>query len=440
MKFLHRRRRPSLFRSIATTLAVALFIFQAIILTVAVYFVMVPMAKRSADDLAALMVLSAQTWTELPAATRGDFEHELAKKHNLWLFSTNRPLPEETHFLPYLYFFENALERRTGRPIKIKVTQWVQPWYWADIPVAGKSIRIGFPKDHIGVRPPQALALVLGVTVVLTLIVSVILARRISRPLSRLARAAKRLGEGATPQELPETGTKELANLSYTFNRMAHQVKELLDNRTTLLAGISHDLRTPLARMRIAVEMLPENTNPKVAHRLQHDIEEMNRLIGEFLELSRGLGKEPEQRIDLCQLLDELISDARHSGATIEWQPQNDCVWNVGPMALKRVLVNLIENAVRYGESKPVAIVCTCSEGEAVIRILDRGPGIPSDKLEQVFRPFYRLESSRSSVTGGTGLGLAIAKQLADANGWSIELLPHEGGGTDACLTIPARQ
>lgn len=437
MKLFTRRKRPSLFRSIATTLAVALFIFQAVILAVAIYFVMVPMAKRSADDLAALMVLSAQTWTELPAETRDDFERELAKKHNLWLFSADKPLPEETHFLPYLYFFEHALEKRTGQPIKIKVTEWNQPWYWADIPVASKSIRIGFPKSHIGVRPPLALALLLGVTVVLTLIVSVILARRISRPLSRLARAAKRVGEGASPLELPETGTKELANLAYTFNRMSHQVKELLDNRTTLLAGISHDLRTPLARMRIAVEMLPENTNPKIAHRLQHDIEEMNRLIGEFLELSRGLGKEPEKEIDLYQLLNELIADARLSGASIGWQSQGICKKSVSVMALKRVLSNLIENAVRYGGGKAINITCTCGENEVTISIFDRGPGIPADKIEHVFRPFYRLESSRSTATGGTGLGLAIAKQLSDANGWVIELLPRNEGGTEARLTIP---
>jgi two-component system osmolarity sensor histidine kinase EnvZ len=433
-----RRKRPSLFRSIATTLAIALFIFQAIILSVAIYFVIVPMAKRSADDLAALMILSAQTWTELPAETRDDFERELAKKHNLWLFSTNKPLPEEVHFLPYLYFFEHALEKRTGKPIKIKVTQWKQPWYWADIPVAGMSIRIGFPKDHIGARPPQALALVLGVTIVLTLIVSVILARRISRPLSRLASAAKRVGEGASPLELPETGTKELVDLTHTFNQMAYQVKELLDNRTTLLAGISHDLRTPLARMRIAVEMLPENTNPKVAQRLQYDIEEMNRLIGEFLDLSRGLGKEPTQKIDLHQLLDELVTDARHGGGNIELQSQNVCERAVAPIALRRVLTNLIENAVRYSNHKAVSVECTCSGTEVILSVLDRGPGIPPDKLEYVFRPFYRLESSRSNVTGGTGLGLAIAKQLADANGWWITLLPRNGGGTEARLTIPA--
>jgi len=432
-----RRGRPSLFRSIATTLAVALFIFQSAIIAVTVYFVMVPMAKRSADDLAALMVLSAQTWAELPLKTRADFERELAKKHDLWLFTSANVLPEKGHYLPYLLFLEDALEKRTGYPVQIKVTRWEQPWYWVDIPVADKLIRIGFPKSHIGVRPPQALISVLSVTILLTLITSIILARRISRPLAELSAAAKRVGEGASPPNLPEVGVKELASLARAFNTMSRQVKELLDNRTTLMAGISHDLRTPLARMRLAVEMLPENTNPKIVARLQNDLEEMNRLIGEFLLLSRGLGKEEEQKTEIIHLLDRLVDDARSSGAAVEWHAQGPCERMTGPMALHRVLSNLIGNAIRYGEGKPVTVECQCDALATVIRVLDRGKGIPSDQMDLVFRPFHRLESSRNSATGGSGLGLAIAKQLADANGWLIALHPREGGGTEARLTIP---
>ncbi|BCB26279.1 ATPase [Sulfurimicrobium lacus] len=431
-------RRHSLFRSTATTLAVALFLFQAITLSVTVYFVMQPMAKRSADDLAALIVLSAQTWAELPPQTRPDFELELAEKHNLWLFQATTLLPDHNHlFMPYLFMLESALEKRLGRPIEIKVTQWEQPWLWVEFPVGVHQLRIGFPREHLGVNPTAALLLVLSTTVALTLLSSVILARRISRPLAKLSAAAERVGQGNAPETLPESGPDELARLAHTFNRMALQVQELLANRTTLLAGISHDLRTPLARMRLAVEMLPREADPKLVDRLQHDLDEMNRLIGEFIELSRGLEKEAAQEIDLTELLRELVDDARNGGAQIEWPGQEPCVRPVGPMALRRILANLIGNAVRYGAGLPVAIECACGKVNVVIRVLDRGPGIPPDQVESVFRPFFRLESSRSSATGGSGLGLAIARQLADANGWKIELLPREGGGTEARLTIP---
>jgi two-component system osmolarity sensor histidine kinase EnvZ len=430
------RKSHSLFRSTATTVALALIVFQLITLAVTVYFIMLPMARRSADDLAALMVLSAQTWVELPPQTRADFGLELAKKHHLWLFDTATILPDDERYFPYLTLLENALEARTGESIRIKTTEWEQTWFWAEIHTGGKLIRIGFPRDQLGIQPPLALLLVLAATIALTLVTAVILARRITRPLERLSEAARHVGQGNIPEALPESGPEELANLARAFNQMALQVQELLANRTTLLAGISHDLRTPLARMRLAVEMLPENANPKIIARLQNDLEEMNRLIGEFLAFSRGLEKEAAQESDINQVLQELADNARSEGAGIAFQPQGSCLRPVGHMALRRILANLIGNAVRYGADKVVEIECDCAGRITVIRVLDRGPGIPPEQAENVFQPFYRLESSRSSATGGSGLGLAIARQLADINGWKIELLPREGGGTEARLTI----
>ncbi|MDP1593750.1 MAG: ATP-binding protein, partial [Gallionella sp.] len=320
--------------------------------------------------------------------------------------------------------------------IRIKTTEWEQSWFWAEIHVGGKQIRIAIPRDQLGIQPPLALLLVLAATIALTLITAVILARRIARPLERLSEAAKHVGQGNIPEALQESGPEELANLARAFNQMALQVQELLANRTTLLAGISHDLRTPLARMRLAVEMLPENANPKIITRLQNELEEMNRIIGEFLAFSRGLEKEAAQEIDINQMLQELAGNAQNEGAEIRWQPQGPCLRSVGHMALRRILANLIGNAVRYGAGKAVEIECDCADRITIIRVLDHGPGIPPEQAENVFQPFYRLESSRSSATGGSGLGLAIARQLADVNGWKIELLPREGGGTEARLTI----
>lgn len=430
------RKNHTLFRSTATTLAVALVVFQLITLAVTAYFIMLPMAKRSADDLAALMVLSAQTWVELPPQTRADFGLELAKKHHLWLFDDTTALPDHQHYLPYLILLENALEARTGNHIRIKTTEWEQVWFWAEIHAGGKRIRIGFPRDQLGIQPPLALMLVLAATIALTLITAVILARRITRPLERLSDAVKHIGQGNIPETLPENGPEEMANLARAFNQMALQVQELLANRTTLLAGISHDLRTPLARMRLAVEMLPENANPKIIARLKNDLEEMNRLIGEFLSFSKGLKKEIAQENDLNKILQELADNARNEGAKIIWQTQGPCLRLVGRMAFQRILANLIGNAVCYGAGKAVEIKCDCSDRITVIRLLDRGPGIPTEQVESVFQPFYRLESSRSIVTGGSGLGLAIARQLSDINGWKIDLLPRDGGGTEARLTI----
>ena len=430
-------KRMSLFRSTALTVAVALLILQLVIFSASAYYIMLPMAKRSTDDLAALMVLSAQTWLELPPETRPDFELELARQHNLWLLDSVTSLPDYEHYSPYLMLLEQALQIRTGKEIQTKKSEFDNTWYWVEFNSGDKPISIGFPQDRLGVQSPLALLLIMVATIVLALLTAIILARRIVRPLQNLASAARHVGQGGIPEKLAEDGVQELADVAHTFNNMAEQVQALLANRTTLLAGISHDLRTPLARMRLAVEMLPQEADVKIVDRLKKDIEEMNRLIGEFLAFSRGLEKEQAQKTDLNALLQDLIDNVEVEGAKIKWQAAQPCERQLGQMALRRIVSNLLNNALRYGEGKEIELKCECAKDASVISVLDRGPGIPAAEIENVFRPFYRLETSRNITTGGSGLGLAIAKQLAEVNGWRIELLARVGGGTEARLSIP---
>ncbi|MDD5058929.1 MAG: ATP-binding protein [Sideroxydans sp.] len=430
-----KKTRP-LLRSTAFTVASALLILQFCFILATVNYLMLPMAKRSADDLAALLVLSAQTWVELPPETRKDFELELANKHQFMLFDDLPPLPKHDVYLPYLSLLDSALSARAGEPVSIKITNFETTWFWAEIHAGGKLIRIGFPKERLNMDPLKILLLALAATIVLTLLTAFVLARRITKPLALFSLAAQKIGEGNIPEALPETGISELSSLSDTLNQMALQVRELLANRTTLLAGISHDLRTPLARMRLAIEMLPDNTDPKLIARLQRDVEDMNRLIGEFLGVSRDLQKEPAQLIDLNHLLDELADNAKTDGAQAVWQAHGEAKIVAGEMSLRRILGNLLGNAIRYGGGKTVELKLEISGNKTVIRILDNGPGIPPQELENVFRPFYRVETSRSQTTGGSGLGLAIARQLAEANGWKVELLARDEGGLEARLTI----
>lgn len=430
------RKPRSFFRSTAATLAIVLLVFQFLLIAATVNYLMLPMARRSADDLAALLVLSAQTWVELPPETRADFELELAHKHQFVLFADAAPLPPRSGFYPYLTLLDRALAARTGIPASIRVTNLDTTWFWAEIRAGGKLIRIGFPKERLETDPPSMLLLALLATIAFTLLAALVLARRVTKPLAHFSAAARRVGEGDLPETFPETGIKELSALASTFNQMALKVRELLNNRTTMLAGISHDLRTPLARMRLAIEMLPENTDRKLVARLQHDVEEMNQLIGEFLVLSRELQKEAPQQVDIGMLLEELADNARSEGAQVEWHADDSSPISAGIMALRRILANLLGNAIRYSSNKPVEMSYSRTGDIAVIRILDSGPGIPAAELENVFRPFYRLETSRSNSTGGSGLGLAIARQLAQANGWKIELLPRSGRGTEAKLTM----
>jgi two-component system osmolarity sensor histidine kinase EnvZ len=431
------RGRVRLAAQTARTLTIAFAVFIVIALTAVAWFLLVPMARHSAEDLAALMTLSVQTWTELPPDTRSAFEDELVDKHNLWLQADmSEPLPVHAHHYPYVRLLEGALSRRTGQKIHLKITDWEENWFWAELPAGGRTIRIGFPQSRISVQLPLAGAVVLLAGIALIWLTAHLLARRITGPLAQLAQATASVGQSEASGLLPETGPQELADLARSFNRMGQEVRELLANRTTLLAGVSHDLRSPLARMRVAVEMLPADTDAKLSARLQSDLEEMNRLIGSFLELARGLQREEAQDVDLQQMIERLAPDVGAGGTQIEI---HDCRCHVraGAMALRRVLCNLIENAVRYGEGKAVEILCRETAEAVRIAVLDRGPGIPEDQMDAVFRPFHRLESSRSKATGGSGLGLAIARQLAHANGWRLSLHRRQGGGLEARLELP---
>ena len=427
----------SLFARTGITLAIALAVFMLFTVAAMVNFILIPLAKQGAGDLAALMVLSAQTWVELPPETRPFLEQELIEEYQLKVTVADTPLPAATSLLPFLRFLEAALARRIGQPTSIQARSDNGVWYCTDIPMGGRIIRVSFPRERIGARPPTAALLVILAGGVVILLTTLLLVRRLTRPLASLCDATSRIGRGESPHPLPESGPRELATLTRRFNRMAEEIAELLANRTTLFAGISHDLRSPITRMQLALEMLPANTDARLVERLRADLEQMNQLISDTLELAQGLGPREAEEVDLRDFVDNIVAGYRRGGSDIDWQPQACCLCSVDTLALRRVFVNLLDNALRYGGDQAAQVRCQCDDNGALLRVLDRGPGIPATAREAVFRPFYRLEASRSRLTGGSGLGLAIARQLCSAHGWTVELGEREGGGTEARLRLP---
>lgn len=431
------RPKPSLFRRTAVTLTLAFVLMQLIVFGAVAYFVNIPLGRQATDDLAALIVLSAQTWVELPPATRPDFEHELIEHHGLIVQPADIPLPNHTNILPYRMLLEQALEKRLGHAVSVRTTHNPE-FYWVDIPVGGQSLRVGFAHSRVGIQTPYALATIFAALLVIVVVTALILARRMTGPLTRLAQTAQEVGHGTEPQPLPETGPAELAALARAFNRMARDVRELLANRTTLLAGVSHDLRTPLARLQLAVEMLPREADPVLLAGIVRDLDVMDTLLKQYLSLARGMAEEAVDSLDLRELVDGVVADARRAGANVHWAPAaKPIVCAVRPHALERIVTNLLDNARRYGAGDVIDVECLRTENEVVIRVLDRGPGIPEAEREAVFRPFHRLEVARSSAGGGSGLGLAIAHQLAEANGWDIALDTRPGGGMIAHVHLP---
>ena len=423
-------------RTTVTLIATSLLLVTITVASIASY-VLIPVGKQAGDDLAALLILSAQTWVELPPETRPDFEHELLNTHELKLISSS-PLPALSGSnLPYLVVLNDAIDKRIGHPVTVGYLPDQETWFWVDIPMTDRLLRFGFPKERVGARPPFALLIIFIAILTLTLITALTLASRLTKPLRALSEATTAIGKGKSQLPLPETGPDELAVLAKNFNKMSREVEELLENRTTLLAGVSHDLRTPLTRLRLSLEMLSDIQDDELIAGLTDDVAEMDRLLNETLLLARGVeNREETQELEISRVISEIVSSFRKDGLEVDWEPDTSLHRPVPLQVLKRILYNLLANAIRYGNGKPVAVRLTEEHRVPVVRILDRGPGIPEGMQNAVFRPFFRLENSRSMDTGGSGLGLAIVQQLCIAQGWSIALLARTGGGTEACLRL----
>jgi two-component system osmolarity sensor histidine kinase EnvZ len=432
----------TLFGRTALVIALVSFAFQMFTIAVITYFALMPLGRHATDDFAALMTGVAQSWHAAQTVERAQLQEGIGRMHRLQVQDPPGAVSDHTNMLPYFHFLESALSARTGQPIALRNSRSAngEQWYWADLPAAGTTVRVGFPASRVEVQPSLALLIILSVGMLVILITSTWLARWLIAPLSRLSAATQRIGQGQRLEPLPETGPTELATLAREFNRMGEQVEELLTNRTTLLAGISHDLRTPLARIQLALGMLSEKPERDLLDRVLHDVEGMNELIARCLEVSRDFAEKESAELGLCDLLAEIAVDFAHVGAEIRGHKGQDCHLRVRPLALKRILSNLVDNALRYGAGQPIDIEYRIADGRVDICVLDRGPGIPEEEREAVFRPFYRLEPSRSSRTGGSGLGLAIVRQLATANGWSVELAQRPGGGTAACVRVPLEE
>lgn len=421
----------SLFARTALTLALAFIVFQAAAFWVVYRTLIVPVAERSADDLAGLIVLSAQTWVELPPRTRAVFERELARRHGLRLTTVDIGATQDAPQFAFRRQIEAALSRRVGETIALRGVPDTAA-AWLDVPVGGHDLHVGFFPDRYAVKVPLAALAVIALGTLLSLLTALFLVRRITVPLARAAQAARQVGAGELPEPLPETGPAELAELARRFNRMAAEVRELLDNRTTLLAGISHDLRTPMTRLQLNLEMLRDAPSAARIDRAAGDLADMNKLISGYLALARTTQPEARTRFDLAGLLEEIAADAG-----VEWSAAAPCEVEAGRLALRQIVSNLIQNAQRYGGGTAIELALECTDKRVRVIVRDSGTGIPDDQLDKVFRPFYRLETSRSQTTGGTGLGLAIVRQLAESNGWKVSLANRTEGGLEAVLALP---
>ncbi len=285
-----------------------------------------------------------------------------------------------------------------------------------------------------GAPLPRNLRINLALLLAILVIALYVTARSITRPLSALARAADRVGREVRPETLPEAGARELRDAARAFNTMQDRMRRYLDSRSRVLAAMSHDLKTPLTRLRLQVETLED---PELQSRIVKELTEMELMVREALALFRGLDDgEPAVPVDVNELLSGIAQQFSEMGAAVSVRGRAHEPFTGKAQALKRCLTNLISNAINFGTRATVLVE---DGAELVIRVRDEGPGIPEADLERVFEPFYRLEHSRNRDSGGTGLGLTIARDIAQAHGGTLILANLPQGGLEAALRLPRR-
>jgi signal transduction histidine kinase len=280
---------------------------------------------------------------------------------------------------------------------------------------------------------PWRLLLTLAVLLASVIGLALLAVRWLTRPLAVLATAADELGRDIRRPPLPEDGPAEVRRAAAAFNTMQARIQTYLREREHMLAAVSHDLRTPITRLRLRAELIEDET---LRAKFAHDLAEMEAMTAAALDFLRGAGRnEAVQPVDVMALLESLQADMEETGYEVSVQGGARAPYPARPLALKRCLANLIENAIKYGERAAVSV----EDDDAQLRIVvaDNGTGIPEAEIERVFEPFYRVEGSRSRATGGVGLGLSVARDIARAHGGELTLRNRAGGGLEAILTLP---
>ncbi|MFZ1640271.1 MAG: ATP-binding protein [Candidatus Contendobacter sp.] len=280
---------------------------------------------------------------------------------------------------------------------------------------------------------PARLLLILLVLLVSVAVLAALAVQALTRPLAVLADAAGKLGRDIRHPPLAETGPLEVRRAARAFNTMQERLIRYIEDRDRILAAVSHDLKTPITRLRLRTELLDDSP---LREKFQADLDDMQRMAQASLDFLRGgEDSEPMAPLDLNALLESLQEDAEDAGREMHIAGVARQPLRCRPLALKRCLTNLVDNALKYGQRADITVADAPERLTLTIR--DRGPGIPGTELEKVFEPFYRLEGSRSRDTGGTGLGLSIARNTARAHGGELTLRNHPRGGLEAVLELP---
>ena len=311
---------------------------------------------------------------------------------------------------------------RTSKIISLQISVQMENGLWL-------NLRASAPKSP-GLAIGHIL-LFMGISMLLVVVVLMIMMRRITQPLKHLTSAAQRLGVGEQVKPLPEKGPNDIRETIRAFNQMNSRLQRFVSDRTRMLAALSHDLRTPITTMRLRVELMPDSPD---RDQLLSTLDEMQQMSEATLAFMRQASDtEATRNVELNAMLDSLCEDYIEMGQDVQYTENDETIIICRPVSMKRALRNLIDNAVKYGDRARVSL--NASGDKISIVIEDSGPGIPEDRMDKVFEPFFRLEESRNRDTGGIGLGMAIARNIIRNHGGDIRL-ENTGRGLKVIINL----
>ena len=401
-----------------------------------------PRARQVSQQIVSSINLTRAALVTAEPSKRYSLLGEIAEREGIQVHAaqeneTLAPLPKTGFY----EFVEADLRAQLGNATKFTLTRNGVDGIWVSFDIDGDGFWVLLPESRLAADESWRWVGWGALVLLLAMGGAFLIVARINRPLRALTAAAAQMGRGATPAPVDESGPSEIRTLSHAFNQMAIDRKRLDDERALLLAGVSHDLRTPLARIRLGIEMLDDKGDASIREGIVQDIEDIDGAINQFLDFARAASSESETpNASLNDLVDGLAQRYERAGKRLTVQTHAVPPLALRLVAMQRLIGNLIENALRYGNpgansGEAITVITGSSHSGAFVEVLDRGPGIPPEQAERMLQPFTRMDAARS--TSGTGLGLAIVDRIARMHGGQILLLPRDGGGLRARVELP---
>jgi len=391
-----------------------------------------PRARQLAQTVASVVNLTRAALVTAKPEKRRELLMDLSDREGIRVYaaeSDDKLLPSpDTAFVRMLHA---EIRHRLGEQTRFAAGMGGQHGFFISFRIDDDDYWVMLPRERLERPFPWQWLGWTALALLLSLIGAWLIVSRINQPLKALAAAAGDIGRGRTPAPLPESGPAEIQTLARSFNQMSQDLARLDADRALILAGISHDLRTPLSRLRLSTEMSASEDKAEMIA----DIAQMDSIIGQFLDFARTQSEEPLAPADLAALAREAVEHQQRLGHAIEAQIEPVPMQPLRRLGIKRLISNLLDNALAHG-GKEICVATRSADGNLILEVLDRGPGIPQHETERLKQPFTRLEQARSGK-GGSGLGLAIVDRIARHHGGSLELLPRAGGGLVARVSIP---